>query len=79
MGRGWKREKGQGPPHLHQVVLRGGVREPAQCVMGFEQLIVDLELLLAVVPARGGMETELDNCMARIHSSFARPHPTPLH
>lgn len=34
---------------LHQVVLGGGIREPAHPVMGLEQLIVDLELLLAVV------------------------------
>lgn len=41
-----------GWPHLHQVVLRAGGREPAPGIMGLERLIVDLELLLAVVPAR---------------------------
>jgi hypothetical protein len=46
-GVGWE----WGCSHLHQVVLGGGIREPAHPVMGLEQLIVDLELLLAVVPA----------------------------
>ena len=44
--------------------------------MGLEQLIVDLELLLAVVPARGTVKTESDNLCSSLTLS---PEPTQSH
>lgn len=38
--------------HLHQVVLWSGLRNASHRVVGLQQIIVDLELLPAVVPAR---------------------------
>ena len=42
--------------------------------MGFQQLIVDLELLLAVVPARGRMQLASGK-----HSGQDTLHPHPAH
>lgn len=54
--------------------------------MGLEQLIVNLELLLAVVPARGTVKTESDNLcwpltVTRTQSKAISPLPMqlPLH
>lgn len=37
--------------HLHKVVFQRGVRNASHCVVGLQQVIVDLKLLPAVVPA----------------------------
>lgn len=39
-------------PYLHQVVLRHRVRYPAHFVVGLEDVIMNLELLPAIVPVK---------------------------
>lgn len=42
--------RGPRSPYPHEVMRRHGVRYPADFVVGFEDVIVDLELLSAVIP-----------------------------
>jgi len=48
MGLAW----GGSDAHLHKVVFQHGLRNTSHRVVGLQQVIVDLKLLPAVVPAK---------------------------